>query len=74
MHYGRPTPEICEAYTRVLQGHVRHLSSFTVLVYAELTTVDLLLLRLPLIVPYFRKKPLVVSWTSLLARPFGKTA
>jgi Xaa-Pro aminopeptidase len=23
MHFGRPTPEQCEAYTRVLQGHVR---------------------------------------------------
>jgi Xaa-Pro aminopeptidase len=22
MHFGRPTPEQCEAYTRVLQGHV----------------------------------------------------
>lgn len=23
MHFGRPTPEQCEAFTRVLQGHVR---------------------------------------------------
>ena len=23
MHFGRPTTEMCEAYTRVLQGHVR---------------------------------------------------
>ncbi|KAH9484818.1 putative Xaa-Pro aminopeptidase P [Psilocybe cubensis] len=22
MHFGRPTPEMCEAYTRVLQGHI----------------------------------------------------
>lgn len=22
MHFGRPTPEQCEAFTRVLQGHV----------------------------------------------------
>lgn len=22
MHFGRPAPEMCEAYTRVLQGHV----------------------------------------------------
>ena len=23
VHFGRPTPEMSEAYTRVLQGHVR---------------------------------------------------
>lgn len=23
VHFGRPTPDQCEAYTRVLQGHVR---------------------------------------------------
>ena len=23
VHFGRPTPEQCEAFTRVLQGHVR---------------------------------------------------
>ena len=23
MHFGRPTPEMCETYTRILQGHVR---------------------------------------------------
>jgi len=23
VHFGRPAPEMCEAYTRVLQGHVR---------------------------------------------------
>lgn len=22
MHFGRPTPDQCEAYTRVLQGHI----------------------------------------------------
>ncbi len=23
LHFGKPTDKICEAYTRVLQGHVR---------------------------------------------------
>lgn len=30
VHFGRPTPEQCEAFTRVLQGHVRTASRWLV--------------------------------------------
>ena len=29
-HFDRPTPEMCEAYTRVLQGHVSNLSNLRI--------------------------------------------
>ena len=43
MHFGRPTPEQCEAYTRVLQGHVsRSVHSLTapVLIHAPQIAID----------------------------------
>lgn len=33
LHFGKPTDEICEAYTRVLQGHVRFFHSYSEYTY-----------------------------------------
>ena len=51
VHFGRPTPEMSEAYTRVLQGHVRFSFHFLFILYSLFN----LARRSPSIVLFFLK-------------------
>jgi len=56
VHFGRPTPDQCEAYTRVLQGHV----CIRILFICPDNNLDTR--RSRLIVRYFLRARLDTSW------------
>ena len=72
VHFGRPTNEQCEAFTRVLQGHVCPLYPIFKCFDREFDDFDSII-RLPLTAPFSQRVPQDPSLTCLPAEHYGKT-